>query len=41
MLNEIQKIRVNVLPKILSDTVYITENEPNEVTGDDPFVDLL
>ena len=33
MLNEVQNIKSNVLPKILSDTVYITENQIDEITS--------
>ena len=33
MLNEVQNIKSNVLPKILSDTVYITENQIGEITS--------
>jgi hypothetical protein len=30
---DIADISTNILPKILSDTVYITENQSNEVTS--------
>jgi hypothetical protein len=30
---DIEDISTNILPKILSDTVYITENQSNEVTS--------
>mgnify|MGYP003135886058 CR=1 FL=1 len=32
MLDEVQDIKFNILPKILSDTVYITENQSEEIT---------
>ena len=31
MLDEIQNMKTNILPSILSDTVYITENQMNEI----------
>ena len=31
MLDEVQNMKSNILPSILSDTVYITENQMNEV----------
>ena len=30
---DIEDISTNILPQILSDTVYITENQSNEVTS--------
>ena len=32
-INNIEDISTNMLPKILSDTVYITENQMNELTS--------
>ena len=32
MLDEVQDIKSNILPKMLSDTVYITENQSEEIT---------
>jgi len=32
MLDEVQNIKSNILPKMLSDTVYITENRSEEIT---------
>ena len=32
MLDEVQNIKSNILPKMLSDTVYITENQSEEIT---------
>ena len=31
MLDEVQNMKTNILPSILSDTVYITENQMNEI----------
>ena len=33
MLTEVENIKTNMLPKTLSDTVYITENQMNQVTS--------
>ena len=33
MLTEVENIKTNMLPKTLSDTVYITENQMDEVTS--------
>ena len=33
MLKDIEKIETDELPKILSDTVYITENYTDEITS--------
>ena len=33
MLDEVQNMKTNILPSILSDTVYITENQMDEITS--------
>ena len=33
MLKKVQNMKTNMLPKILSDTVYITENQMDEITS--------
>ena len=33
LLTEVQNIKTNMLPKMLSDTVYVTENNMDELTS--------
>ena len=35
MLDEVQNMKSNILPSILSDTVYITENQIEEISSID------